>query len=156
MCIGKALTGGTLSLAATLTRASIADTISRGEPGRFMHGPTFMGNPLACAVALATLDSLTSFDWQAGVSRIEKQLCHELEPCRASPAVKDVRVLGAIGVVEMQDPIDVSTVVPRLVDRGVWLRPFGNLLYTMPPFIIAQPELSQITSAMCDIAKGPV
>jgi adenosylmethionine-8-amino-7-oxononanoate aminotransferase len=154
LCMGKALTGGTLSLAATLTRAAVADTISQGVPGRFMHGPTFMGNPLACAVALAMLDALASFDWQGSVRRIEAQLCRELEPCRTSPGVKDVRVLGAIGVVEMQDPIDLSRVVPRLVDRGVWLRPFGHLLYTMPPFIIAEPELSQVTSAMCDIARG--
>ncbi len=155
LCVGKALTGGTLSLAATLTRAHIADTISSAAPGRFMRGPTFMGNPLACAVALAMIDALTSFDWQGSVKRIEEQLCRELAPCRASPAVKDVRVLGAIGVVEMQDPIDLPRVVPRLVERGVWLRPFGNLLYTMPPFIMTEPELSRVTSAMCDIALGP-
>ncbi len=133
LCVGKALTGGILSLAATITRPFIAEGISRGELGRFMHGPTFMANPLATAVAGALIDALDALDWRARVMPIEAQLRAELEPCRASPRVADVRVLGAIGVVEMVDEIDIGAMVPRLVERGVWLRPFGNLLYTMPP-----------------------
>jgi adenosylmethionine---8-amino-7-oxononanoate aminotransferase len=156
LCLGKALTGGTLSLAATLTQAHVSDTISAAHPGRFMHGPTFMANPLACAVALAVIDVLTSFDFEARVSQIEQQLWSELEECRRSPGVSDVRALGAIGVVEMREDIDLSVVIPRLVELGVWLRPFGKLLYTMPPFVISAPELSQITAAMREIARGAV
>jgi adenosylmethionine-8-amino-7-oxononanoate aminotransferase len=150
LCLGKALTGGTLSLAAALTRPAIAETISRASPGRFMHGPTYMANPLACAVALSVLDVLSTFDWRGRVLDISRQLERELEPCRSHPTVADVRVLGAIGVVEMKEAIDLGTTVPMLVDRGVWLRPFGNLLYTMPPFTISKQELRQVTSAMCE------
>jgi adenosylmethionine---8-amino-7-oxononanoate aminotransferase len=153
LCLGKALTGGTLSLAAVLTQPAIAEAITRVAPGRFMHGPTFMGNPLACAVALSVLEVLGTFDWRRRVRDIGSQLERELEPCRSHPGVADVRVLGAIGVVEMKEPIDVHAAVPMLVDRGVWLRPFGNLLYTMPPFIISEPELRQVTSAMCEVAE---
>ena len=117
-----------------------------------MHGPTFMGNPLGCAVALALLDELERFDWRARVAAIEAQLTAELEPCRQSPAVRDVRVLGAIGVIEMREPIDLTRVVPRLVDQGVWLRPFGKLLYTMPPYVMEAADLSRVTAAMCSIA----
>jgi adenosylmethionine-8-amino-7-oxononanoate aminotransferase len=155
LCLGKALTGGTLSLAATLTRAHVSETISAAHPGRFMHGPTFMANPLACAVALAVIEVLTSFDFEEQVGKIEQQLRSELEDCRQYPGVRDVRALGAIGVVEMRDDIDLSVVIPRLVERGVWLRPFGKLLYTMPPFVISEPELGQITAAMREIARGP-
>jgi adenosylmethionine---8-amino-7-oxononanoate aminotransferase len=154
LCLGKALTGGMLSLAATLCRAHVAGTLARGTPGLLMHGPTYMGNPLACSVALAVLDELAHFDWRARVSAIEAQLTRELGACRASPRVRDVRVLGAIGVIELEEPIDLTQVVPRLVDLGVWLRPFGKLLYTMPPFVIAPPELSQVTAAMCAIAQS--
>jgi adenosylmethionine-8-amino-7-oxononanoate aminotransferase len=154
LCLGKALTGGTLSLAAALTQPAIAATISQAAPGRFMHGPTFMGNPLGCAVALSVLDVLSTFDWKRRVLDIGSQLERELEPCRSHPGVADVRVLGAIGVVEMQDAIDVNAAVPMLVDRGVWLRPFGNLLYTMPPFIISEQELRQVTSAMCEVVSA--
>lgn len=151
LCLGKALTGGTLSLAAALTRPAIAETIAQAAPGRFMHGPTYMANPLACAVALSVLDVLSTFDWQGRVLDISRQLERELEPCRSHPAVADVRVLGAIGVVEMKEAMDLRSTVPLLVDRGVWLRPFGNLLYTMPPFIISEQELRQVTSAMCEV-----
>lgn len=151
LCLGKALTGGTLSLAAALTQPAIAESITRAAPGRFMHGPTFMGNPLGCAVALSVLDVLSTFDWRSRVLDIGRQLERELEPCRSHPAVADVRVLGAIGVVEMKDAIDIDTTLPMLVDRGVWLRPFGNLLYTMPPYIISEQELRQVTSAMCEV-----
>ena len=154
LCVGKALTGGVLSLAATLTRASIAERISAGEPGRLMHGPTFMANPLATAVAGALLDALDALDWPERIRAIEAQLAAELEPCRASPRVRDVRVLGAIGVVEMIDELDLGAVVPRLVDLGVWLRPFGNLLYTMPPYVITEGELREITAAMYEVTRG--
>ncbi|MEM6350986.1 MAG: adenosylmethionine--8-amino-7-oxononanoate transaminase [Cyanobacteria bacterium P01_D01_bin.14] len=148
LCIGKALTGGFMSLAATLTTAKISETFSQGEAGVFMHGPTFMGNPLACAVALASLELLASDDWQGRVHRIGDQLKRELEAVRSHPAVRDVRVLGAIGVVELQQPVDMRTVQPQFVEQGVWLRPFGRLIYTMPPYVISPDELSQVTRAM--------
>jgi adenosylmethionine-8-amino-7-oxononanoate aminotransferase len=151
LCVGKALTGGILSLAATLARPFIAEGISRGELGRFMHGPTFMANPLATAVAGALLDALDALDWRSHVLAIEAQLRAELEPCRASPHVADVRVLGAIGVVEMADEIELGVMVPRLVERGVWLRPFGKLLYTMPPYVISERELGEVTQAMREV-----
>jgi adenosylmethionine---8-amino-7-oxononanoate aminotransferase len=155
LCLGKALTGGVCSLAATLTRPAIAEAISGGELGRFMHGPTYMANPLACALARALLATLANFDWQGRVAAIEAQLRAELEPCRASPHVRDVRVLGAIGVVEMSEPVDMTVVVPRFIERGVWLRPFGKLLYTMPPYVITPRELSEVTAAVCDVASRP-
>ena len=153
MCIGKALTGGVMGLAATLARANIAEAISGGDPGSFMHGPTYMANPLACRVACAVLDVLSNFDWQSRVQAIEAQLRRELAPCRALPGVADVRVLGAIGVLELRAPIELERVVPQLVDRGVWLRPFGKLLYTMPPFVITEPELAQVTRAMREVCS---
>jgi adenosylmethionine-8-amino-7-oxononanoate aminotransferase len=113
-----------------------------------MHGPTFMGNPLACSIALALLDALDGFDWRLRVAEIEAQLQRELEPCRSHPRVRDVRVLGAIGVLELREPIDLGEMVPRLVDQGVWLRPFGKLLYTMPPYVISAEDLSRVTAAM--------
>jgi adenosylmethionine-8-amino-7-oxononanoate aminotransferase len=155
LCVGKALTGGTLTLAATLTTSAVSEAISSGTPGLFMHGPTFMGNPLACAVAVAVLEVLDRMDWQGQVQAIEAQLEQELSPCRSQPGVADVRVMGAIGVVEMKQPLSLGQVIPRLVDRGVWLRPFGRLLYTMPPFITTSAELSEITAAMCAIAESP-
>lgn len=155
LCVGKALTGGILSLAATLTQPFIAEGISRGELGCFMHGPTFMANPLATAVAGALLDALQALDWRARVASIEAQLRAELEPCRVSPRVADVRVLGAIGVIEMADEIDLGTLVPRLVERGVWLRPFGKLLYTMPPYVISERELAEVTRAMREVVQAP-
>ncbi|HKO92080.1 MAG TPA: adenosylmethionine--8-amino-7-oxononanoate transaminase [Polyangiaceae bacterium] len=153
MCVGKALTGGTLTLAATLTRAKVAAAIASGTPGALMHGPTFMANPLACAVALRVLEVLERFDWQGRVAAIEAQLQRELEPCRSAASVRDVRVFGAIGVVEMKENIDLASVVPRLVERGVWLRPFGKLLYTMPPFIISPEDLGQVTAAMRSVVS---
>jgi adenosylmethionine-8-amino-7-oxononanoate aminotransferase len=154
LCLGKALTGGYLSFGATLASARVSDTIAQGEPASFMHGPTFMANPLACSVALAMLDELARFDWRTRVAAIEAQLEAELAPCRALPAVADVRVLGAIGAVEMKAPIDRRRVVPMLVERGVWLRPFGELLYAMPPYVITPNELSLVTRAMCEVARA--
>ncbi|MGB7087052.1 MAG: aminotransferase class III-fold pyridoxal phosphate-dependent enzyme, partial [Phormidesmis sp.] len=152
MCVGKALSGGFMSLAATLTTTHLSETFASGEAGVFMHGPTFMGNPLACAVALANLELLESYDWQTKVLAIEAQLKRELAPCQRLPAVKDVRVLGAIAAVELHNPVDMAVVQPQFVERGVWLRPFGRLLYTMPPYIIRPDELSQVTSAIYEVA----
>ena len=152
LCLGKALTGGYLSLAATLTTAEVAAVISSGPArGAFMHGPTFMANPLACAIASASLHKLTDGTWQARVLAIERQLAVQLAQCRQSPRVADVRVLGAIGVVELHEPIDVAAVQAQLLARGVWLRPFGRLLYTMPPYAIEPGELAQVCAAMREV-----
>lgn len=154
MCVGKALSGGFMSLAATLTTTHISETFSAGEAGVFMHGPTFMANPLACAVSLANLELLESYDWQTKIVQIEQQLAQELAPCRDLDAVKDVRVLGAIAAVELHSPIDMATVQPLFVEKGVWLRPFGRLLYTMPPYIIQANELTAVTTAIYEVAAG--
>jgi adenosylmethionine---8-amino-7-oxononanoate aminotransferase len=152
LCVGKALTGGFMSLAAVLTAQNVSEGCSAGEAGVFMHGPTFMANPLACAVSLENLHLLESYDWQATIQAIESQLETELEPCRSLTAVKDVRVLGAIGVVELHEPVNLKTVQPRFVEAGVWLRPFGRLIYTMPPYIIQPLELEKITRAIYEVA----
>ena len=153
MCVGKALTGGFMSLAATIASADVAETISsaRDTGGIFMHGPTFMANPLACAVARESIRLLNDTPWQQWVTAIEKQLSTGLEPCRAMPGVADVRVLGAIGVVEMEDPVNVAELQQQFVDRGVWIRPFGKLVYLMPPFIIDEHELSSLTNAINEV-----
>ncbi len=151
MCVGKALTGGFMSFAATLCSSRIADTICAGVDSAFMHGPTFMGNPLACAVSLASLALIDRGDWQEQVPRIEAELRSGLEPCHDVSGVADVRVLGAIAVIETRSPIRLNEVQDALVDRGVWLRPFGNLLYTMPPFVCSSEEINAITGAMRDV-----
>ena len=148
LCIGKALSGGFMSLAATLTTPQISRVFSQGESGVFMHGPTFMGNPLACAVALENLAILESYNWATKIQQIEAQLKAELALCKKSPLVNDVRVLGAIGVVELHEPVDMAVIQPQFVEHGVWLRPFGRLVYTMPPYIIEPHDLSRITQAM--------
>lgn len=152
MCVGKALTGGYITLAATLCTLAIADTISGGAAGALMHGPTFMANALACAVAVASVELLLSQDWQSRVAEISAGLRQGLEPARSLPGVADVRVLGAIGVIETRNPVDLRTATPVALDHEVWLRPFRNLIYAMPPFICTDDEIAQITSAMVAVA----
>ncbi|MBD1389693.1 adenosylmethionine--8-amino-7-oxononanoate transaminase [Neiella sp. HB171785] len=149
MCLGKALTGGTLSLAATLCTNDVAETVCRSAAGVFMHGPTFMGNPLACAIANASIELLLASPWQQRVHAIEQVLTVGLAPCRDIDGVADVRVLGAIGVVEMKQAIDVATLQARVMANGAWIRPFGKLAYVMPPFVISQQQLQQLTDAIC-------
>jgi adenosylmethionine---8-amino-7-oxononanoate aminotransferase len=154
MCVGKALTGGYITLAATLCTRRIAGTISTHPPGALMHGPTFMANPLACAVGVASVELLLGCDWRGQVWAIERGLGDGLEPARAVPGVADVRVLGAIGVIEMARPVDLRVATPAALERGVWLRPFRNLVYAMPPYICTPDEVAQICSAMVDVARA--
>jgi len=154
LCVGKALTGGTLSLAATLASGRVCDAIAGGQPGALMHGPTFMANPLACAAANASLDLLETEPWRKQVAHIETELARQLAPCRSLGAVADVRVLGAIGVVELHEPVDMSVVQPAFVEQGVWIRPFGKLVYTMPPFVIADEDLAVITKAITSVVSS--
>ncbi|MDE1671409.1 MULTISPECIES: adenosylmethionine--8-amino-7-oxononanoate transaminase [Nocardia] len=147
MCVGKALTGGYLTLAAALCTARIAETISAAHGG-LMHGPTFMGNPLACAVAVASIELLRSRDWHGEVARIEAELTAGLDAVRGLPGVVEARVLGAIGVIELDRPVDMRAATEAAVAAGVWLRPFRNLVYTMPPFISTSGDIATITAGM--------
>jgi adenosylmethionine-8-amino-7-oxononanoate aminotransferase len=150
LCIGKALTGGYMSLAATLTSQKVAEGIS-SQGGVFMHGPTFMANPLACAIACASIDLLLDYDWRRKVAAIETQLQQELAPCASIPGVVHVRTLGAIGVVELEEPVDMARIQPAFVRAGVWIRPFGKLVYIMPPYIIEPAQLSCLTRAIAQV-----
>ncbi|MCD9525128.1 adenosylmethionine--8-amino-7-oxononanoate transaminase [Photobacterium carnosum] len=154
MCVGKALTGGYMTLSATITHKKIADTICSGDAGCFMHGPTFMGNPLACAVANANLEILEQNLWQQQVSDIEKQLACELPAIAALKKVKQVRWLGAIGVVELHQPVNMAQIQQAFVNAGVWIRPFGRLIYIMPPYIITPTQLSCLTQAIYKILNA--
>jgi adenosylmethionine-8-amino-7-oxononanoate aminotransferase len=154
MCVGKALTGGYLTLAATLCTNDIAQTISASAAGALMHGPTFMANALACAVSLASVELLLAGDWRASVRAIESGLRDGLSPAESMPGVADVRVLGAIGVIEMEQTVDLRIATPAALDHGVWLRPFRNLVYVMPPYICTPEEIAQITSAMVGVARA--
>jgi adenosylmethionine-8-amino-7-oxononanoate aminotransferase len=154
MCVGKALTGGYMTLAATLCTAEVASAISVGESGGLMHGPTYMANPLACAVALASLDLLATGEWRAQVARIERGLREGLNPAREVPGVADVRVLGAIGVVQLEREVDIAAATAAAVERGVWLRPFRDLVYTMPPYVIPEGDLTELTGAVVDAVRA--
>ena len=144
LCLGKALTGGTMTMGAVLCTSEVAARVE----GPFMHGPTFMANPLACAVAKASVNLLLAQDWHGTIAGISQALHEGLEPLRGAPGIADVRVLGAIGVVELEQPCDMAVLQPRLVDEGAWIRPFGRLVYTMPPYICVVDDLAVITGAI--------
>jgi adenosylmethionine---8-amino-7-oxononanoate aminotransferase len=152
MCVGKALTGGYMTLAATLCTVAVAETVSRGEGAGLMHGPTFMANPLACAVALASLELLASGEWRGRVAAIERGLVRGLAPARELPGVADVRVLGAIGVIELEHAVDMALATGTAVQMGVWLRPFRNLVYAMPAYTIETGDLDRVSEAMVAVA----
>jgi adenosylmethionine-8-amino-7-oxononanoate aminotransferase len=154
LCLGKALTGGYMTLAAVLATEEVGHVISQGEPGIFMHGPTFMANPLACSVAVRSVELLLESDWQTNIFRIQTELKKGFEPCRKLAGVKDVRVLGAIGVVELEKPVNMSRIQQRFVDNGVWVRPFGRLVYIMPPYVIENQDLHFLTQTICRVVEA--
>ena len=156
MCVGKAMTGGYMTLAATLATSQVSNTISSGTAnhGLLMHGPTFMANPLACAVANASIELLLGSPWQNRVAAIEQILMRELAACCELPAVAEVRVLGAIGVVELRQPVDIARIQRQFVERGVWIRPFGKLVYVMPPYVIDEVDLILLARAIVEVVAG--
>jgi len=151
LCLGKALTGGYMTLAATLCNERICNGISNSEAGAFMHGPTFMANPLACATAIASIQLLLSQPWQRTVQRLQSELTVGLAPARKFESVAEVRTLGAIGVIELKEPVDMRVVQPLFVERGVWVRPFGKLVYAMPPYVMGSADVATLTAAMVDV-----
>ena len=151
LCLGKALTGGYMTLAATLCNDRISEGISGGEAGAFMHGPTFMANPLACATAVASIELLLSQPWQRTIARLQKELAEGLAPAKALANVAEVRTLGAIGVIELKEALDLRKVQPMFVERGVWVRPFGKLIYAMPPYVMGSDDVATLTAAMVDV-----
>lgn len=153
MCIGKTLTGGYMTLAATLCSKEISNTISNHPPHVFMHGPTYMGNPLACSIALENIRLLLASPWQENIHLIERQLIDNLKPCKKLDIVSEVRVLGAIGVVELTQPVNMPLIQQAFVDAGVWIRPFGKLIYLMPPYIITTEQLNILCSAIYNVLK---
>jgi adenosylmethionine-8-amino-7-oxononanoate aminotransferase len=153
LCVGKALTGGYMSLAATLTTDAVAQRVCTGESGVLMHGPTFMANPLACSVANASIALLLSQDWKKTIARIEQQLQNGLSSARQIRGVADVRVLGAIGVIELHKAVDMRRIQPLFIERGVWVRPFGKLVYIMPPFVITETQLDFLIKTLLDIIE---
>jgi adenosylmethionine-8-amino-7-oxononanoate aminotransferase len=156
MCVGKALSAGYLTLAAALTTAEISSVISAGEGGVLMHGPTFMANPLACSAAVASMELLMEMDWKDKINAISQTLHAELLPLRTHPKVKDVRVCGAIGVVETHENVNVAAVQKRFVEMGVWIRPFRNLIYLMPPYITTADQLKQLANAIKEVLNKPI
>lgn len=154
MCIGKGLTAGYLTMSAVLTTRDVADTISRGEAGVMMHGPTFMANPLSCAIAIASLKMLNANDMKSRIAHIESRLRDLLAPAADVDGVKEVRVLGAIGVVEMKEPVDLASFQRQCVERGIWVRPFGTRVYIMPPYIISDEDLTTLANEMIAIIRG--
>lgn len=151
ICMGKALTGGYMTMAATMTTRHIAETIQSQAPGVFMHGPTFMANPLACSAANASLKLIQSYDLEQRIGSIETSLRKGLEPCTGLDSVHQVRVLGAIGVVEMKEPVDMKLIQPMFVDQGIWVRPFGKLVYVMPAYIMEEAELNTLCSGIYQV-----
>jgi adenosylmethionine---8-amino-7-oxononanoate aminotransferase len=154
LCLGKALTGGTMSLAATLTTAQVSQTICDAEPEVFMHGPTFMGNPLACSVAVASIELLLNSPWQEHIAQLQQGLEEGLAPAREFDHVKEVRILGGIGVVEMKAPVQMQKITAACVEQGIWVRPFGKLVYLMPPYVISPQDLQQLTSALLTVIEA--
>lgn len=151
MCIGKGLTAGYLTMSAVLTTKDVADTISKGEAGVLMHGPTFMGNPLACSIAIASIKLLNNQDMAACVSRMETIMSEHLARAAGSPKVKEIRTLGSIGVIEMNDPVDVGSFQRKCVASGIWVRPFGRVVYVMPPYVINDDDLVKLIDRMVDL-----
>ena len=155
MCLGKAITGGYMTLAAVLTTAEISNTISTNAPNAFMHGPTFMANPLACAVANASIDLLLASPWQARIANMTEAFSRHLLPCKSWNGIADVRIKGGIGVIELDQSVDMPSITKRFVDKGVWIRPFGKLVYVMPPYVISDVDLDKLLTAMTEVvAEG--